>query len=491
MLVLNHFYKLKHDTKRTYIIGPERNSVEKFGARPGWRSTIHPIYAMVLSFFSKPVEEQEAIKDVASFLRIGEDKVKDLIQRLDSKEPVMIDFDNTVSAFPPNLLLSAPEEIKEMPVVEYSPEQFVYKEVDLRRHRPFSSPFGVVFMINNTCATNCLYCYADKTVAHPTMPWNMVEKIVTDAKRNNIDSFDITGGEIFIYKDWPKFLDLLAENGYKPDLLSTKVPLTEEQIKQFKKYGIQLQISLDSFDADILSTVLNVRPDYRDKIVHTIDLLEQYGIKYQIATVITKYNESLDSLKGLYEFLNSKKMITRWEIRLAFRSLYSRCDFDKIKVTEEQIGVIDDWVTNVLHKRLQNCNILWVKENNREYFKCSTGSRDFPGSRCSANYSHMVILPDGKVTICEQLYWKPKYIIGDVTKDSIPDIWNSDKALKLAFRDKSELRDKSVCKTCKLWDECEQYPNRCIADILKGYGEENSDYPDPRCSFAPPFVNVM
>ena len=28
----------------------------------------------------------------------------------------------------------------------------------------------------------------------------------------------------------------------------------------------------------------------------------------------------------------------------------------------------------------------------------------------------MYILPDGKVTICEELYWNEHFIIGDVTK---------------------------------------------------------------------------
>ena len=42
--------------------------------------------------------------------------------------------------------------------------------------------------------------------------------------------------------------------------------------------------------------------------------------------------------------------------------------------------------------------------------------------------------------------------------------------------------------SCKLFDECMDFPNRCIVDILKGYGPENWDYPDPRCAQAPPFI---
>lgn len=37
-------------------------------------------------------------------------------------------------------------------------------------------------------------------------------------------------------------------------------------------------------------------------------------------------------------------------------------------------------------------------------------------------------MPDGKVTICEELYWHPHFIIGDLKKQTLKEIWNSQKA---------------------------------------------------------------
>src|SRR5208337_3958023 len=101
------------------------------------------------------------------------------------------------------------------------------------------------------------------------------------------------------------------------------------------------------------------------------------------------------------------------------------------------------------------------------------GSRKFIGSKCSANSSHVVLLPDGKVTICEQLYWDPRFIIGDLSVQSIEEVWYSPRALELAFPKKLEFSDKSACKLCSIFDECYSYPNRCLADVLKAYGKEN------------------
>lgn len=136
-------------------------------------------------------------------------------------------------------------------------------------------------------------------------------------------------------------------------------------------------------------------------------------------------------------------------------------------------------------------NILWSPNSDKKYFSSEGGSRSFKGFRCSANYSHMVILPDGKVTICEQLYWNPKFLIGDLLKNSIEDVWNSPKAINLAFPKKEHFSDKSICKGCDIFQECMSFPNRCIADVLKGYGDDNSDFPDPRCNKAPKIINNL
>ena len=50
---------------------------------------------------------------------------------------------------------------------------------------------------------------------------------------------------------------------------------------------------------------------------------------------------------------------------------------------------------------------------------------------CEGNLSYMLVLPDGKVTICEELYWHPQFILGNITEKSIMEVWMSDKLGKL------------------------------------------------------------
>ena len=220
-----------------------------------------------------------------------------------------------------------------------------------------------------------------------------------------------------------------------------------------------------------------------------MNFFDKYKLRYKVTTVLTKINASVSNVLDLYEFLQQFQCLAHWEVRIAHKSLYSKWNFEKLKIAKESIQQIDEAVQKI--KGHSKFKISWEPVDRKHYFQAKQGSKSFKGSRCSANYSNMMILPDGKVTICEQLYWNPNYIIGDLTKQSIPEVWNSPRALALAFPKRDDFRDVSPCKRCKIFEECYNFPNRCIVDVLKGYGEVNSDFPDPRCVEAPAFLSEL
>lgn len=71
-IVFNHFYALKHDLKRTYIFSkerPERRAL-KVNINNEWITKVHPIYAMLFSLASHPIDLNDFIKEVAEFIDI-------------------------------------------------------------------------------------------------------------------------------------------------------------------------------------------------------------------------------------------------------------------------------------------------------------------------------------------------------------------------------------------------------------------------------------
>ncbi len=103
----------------------------------------------------------------------------------------------------------------------------------------------------------------------------------------------------------------------------------------------------------------------------------------------------------------------------------------------------------------------------------------------------LVEYPDGKVTICEQLFWNKKFIIGDVNTSSLTQIWNSPQSLQLAYMKKEFIDSTSKCKSCRIFKKCFDNRNRCWTDIIKAYGDEHWDYPDPRCKWAPKMIHAL
>lgn len=104
---------------------------------------------------------------------------------------------------------------------------------------------------------------------------------------------------------------------------------------------------------------------------------------------------------------------------------------------------------------------------------------------CSANLDGIIILPDGKVTICEELYWHSSFVIGDLTKQSIMEVWNSDKATGLWNIGKEEMPEYSACRNCEDIHRCRQGQGVCWKMVLQAYGMDKEFMPDPRCPMAP------
>lgn len=492
IIVFNHFYRLKHDLKRSYIYSNNRNSeteTEKcLDVDRLWLSKIHPAYAMLFVLASEPLTYSAYKERVAFFMDITQEEAERIISPfLDRNEPFYSKYGGVVSQFPRNVLIDAGKAINSP--VEYTLEEFRFDMIDFQQERFFHSPMTVVFMPNNSCTTNCIYCYADKDTKVRPMSFLQVKAIVKACHELRMKEFILTGGDVFVYKYWKELLACMRNYDMNIGLLSTKTPLLEEEVKLLSDYQPRMQFSLDSVTPSVLKSMVGMNSDYIPKVKKTFEHFDKYGLDFKVATVVTRLNASVSNLSELYHFLMQFSKMVHWEIRIALKSLYSKWNYEELKVTKENVRDIDDWVQQI--KKEAKFKISWEPVETKHFFEATKGSRSFAGARCSANYSNIMILPDGKATICEQLYWNPRYLIGDLTKQSIPEVWNSPQALKLAFPEKSDFRDVSPCKKCQLFEDCYAFPNRCIVDVLKGYGEENADFPDPRCCKAPDFITEL
>lgn len=491
----NHNYYLRHDGKRT-ILASNPSAVEQ-GFIGIWLSRIHPIHAMLFSLLSYPQDIIDAEKKIAKFFGIAVEKAKDILSPfLKSNEMYTWKYENTISYFPSDIIkIFSHQEFadycnrnSDKDFLVYKPSDYKYTTVDNTSRRMIRCPHGLVFIITTNCKTNCIYCYADKTTkCNSILSLISIKRILSEAKQLGIKEIQMIGGEFFMHPEWEEILSVSTEMGFTLHLISTKIPLTLEQLETFKKFNIKLQISLDSINHEVLSKTLKVSEYYAKNIINTIINIDRLKINYKISTVLTQETATIENLSSLYCFLRQLKGLSHWSVRLAFKSLYSNNTFRDIRVTENQFYELKSWYNEIMYDS-NTFTLEFPEDFEANYRYAKNGSRSYLGSHCSANMSHMVILPDGKVTICEQLYWNPRFIIGDIHKSSIENIWNSQKAKFLSNLQQREISDRSVCSSCKIYESCRDFANKCYANTIKAYGDENWDFPDPRCELAPSFL---
>lgn len=486
--ILNPYYILKPDNGRAFLqVKDEVRAKES----ERYNIILHPIFAMILSCFDGD-DYESSINRAANYLHLDKALVRKFVDKITENENfIKIIFDNRTVYFPPRTIIRSETE-KILPRHQCRPSDFTYSQLNISfgRHQMIND---VMLMITTKCKTDCLYCYATKEKRNASLPLPLVEKIVNEAVQLKVRSVDIIGGDIFTHKNWRDIVKLLYKNGYTP-FLSTKVELSESDISFLKSIGVKdIQISLDTLIKKNLLKIVRRKEDYYNKILLTLDLLEKYNIETVIHSIISSENSDVIDMKSIYDYIKNKRNIKVWRIDPATYSIpKGEENFIHYRAKSEDLQKLSDFFNNNhfdLPVRYSSLALTTGKPAKRQIH-----SNDFFKNRrlCTANYSSLFVLPDGQVTICEQLYWNPHFIVGDITRQSLAEIWNSEKALNLYYLQQNTLSDKSHCKTCKYFIDCRQKMGGvCWKEVISAYGTENWDFPDPSCPFAPdPYHDV-
>lgn len=248
-----------------------------------------------------------------------------------------------------------------------------------------------------------------------------------------------------------------------------------------------IHISLDSVNSHTLSRTIRGGEFYLEKIRHTMQLLDDMQFNWSVHAILTKYNSDIEQeIKPLINAMNSYKHLRSFRIDPVGYSIYkSQENFDTLKPTLNDVKKIQEFI-EAIRGQISTYKITMgdAEEGDNCEFKIKN---ELFGRRalCSGNQSAFVILPNRAATICEELYWHPKFIIGDLKRQSVLDVWRSEKADELYNIAQQSTQPKSPCHQCNAFADCRQGAGVCWKMILYAYGDQNWDYPDTRCPYAP------
>lgn len=354
------------------------------------------------------------------------------------------------------------------------------RRIDLADPR-LRRPHRAYYLPTLFCPQKCIYCYAKVSPRFEPdwIPLERLREIFAELKEIGIEVLQFSGGDPFSRKDIFEILEAVFDAGLVP-YIPTKLGLNHEDAVRLRALGVeQVQVSMDSAEPDILDHMVGVS-GYHNRVFRVLENLRQADLKVRVNTVLTPLNAP--SIGGLIDFLGGLGHVINLSLTPYGRSLF--CHSDELFLSREQLAQVDE------ERRLRaplypHMTILVSNGLPQISPDFAEQSRRFEKrSLCSANRQGFVILPDGRVTACEELYDHPSFLLGDLRRQSVMEMWNSPEALALVHPDQSAVPD-GPCKDCGQFAQCNLSPGRCWRDALKAYGWDKPHYPDPRCPMAP------
>ena len=341
-------------------------------------------------------------------------------------------------------------------------------------------PLTLLFMPTYRCRTDCVYCYSPRPeiARKDEMPPQRWCEIIEEAGSLGIDRVTFSGGDPLMYPGISELLEVCAR--YRMCyILPTKTPVRPKRARTLARvlsaHG-EIQISVDSFDPDV-AAYMTKTPGYADQARQSIRNLRNAGVSVTTNTVVTPHNLATvsDLIRELRNLGVHKANITNYN-----RSGY-RHD-DGLMLSVGQVTQLNESVARIREA------LGW------EQLSCNAEVRDFsvPGANteeawvhranCSGGFSAMCILPDGDVTLCEQVPNEPAFVVGSVRQQSLMEVWNSKRLLEFISPDRSRFRG-TACAQCEEFDVCHTQTGRCFKDSYLSFGKIFA--PSPNCPKAP------
>lgn len=207
--ILNPIYVLKNDVSRIVLATIDLKDFES-SKHNNIITFIHPVYAIMLSFFNGNNTLEENIKEISEYMGITEDQAVNIVSKfIENTGGISVEYDNSFFYFPDKMLIKHNER---KIARSYTPSDFIINEEFDCESARLNIPLEASILINNKCMTKCIYCYADKRQIYDcSIPLERLKELIIEARMIGITSFDIQGGELFLYEHWYELLKILIE----------------------------------------------------------------------------------------------------------------------------------------------------------------------------------------------------------------------------------------------------------------------------------------
>ena len=438
--------------------------VYEVGERPEFK-VINPSKAVILSLMDGSMSIKELKEAVAYIFNSSIEEAKEAVNS------VLDEFSDLIE------LRKEKAKIRR----RYDPLDFVYKPKKPREGLiRYKAPLRMALVLTRRCPLDCIYCYADRINAsdpEKTLGLERLREILEEAGSLGMSDVYLAGGEPLLRKDFPEVVKMALDAGVYPHTSTKGWPVTEELVQRIAETGMDsMQVSIDTLDPK-LQDMLTQRVGSHARMVRAIQLFLRAGFKVSTNTVICSYN--ISEVPDLVKWLAEQGVS---EINLSPYSLSIYKPRDDLFPTIEQYQVLISELDKVEAEVMERGSILH-RPKSIEGLLSGLTMEGAPG--CGGITLGMIVLPDGRVTICERLGINPDFIYGDLSKQSIVEAWNSSRIKEILATFNRENFKGSPCYSCETFEKCVGAGKLCYFRIVAAYGGMKVGVPDPLCHMSP------
>lgn len=436
---------------------------------------LDPLQGFVLSLLDGTRRFSDIVADFHAFFPYATDSLSNILQPLDG----MIKRSPTQSGIGSEGLFQE----SDLPIecsFRHDPREFIvsvqrFNETmnNIREAKRLATPINIMAFFTHKCQTNCMYCYAQRNRTQE-MSLDQWRQIIQQMQYLDIKLISLDGGDPIARHDGIDFLEDLV----KADLLfllSTKGFFSRESVRRLVDAGFRqkiryvcerkVQLSVDAWD-DEKSAIITGNPRFKDNISKTFDNFMNVGIVPKIKSVLMPINA--DQPLRIVEYFYPRGA-RRFQFVRYTRSFFNHRDtffFDdrSIRIAQNQMEEICSRYPDVdLTENIISTTFYHPAMDRALRQRIWSGR-----SGCGGGWSMLGIAPNGRAILCEQMVQDEPYCVGDLTRQSITDVWRCDEMLGFIY----PTRDKfigTVCYDCEDFEACHWEKGYCYRDAYFSY----------------------
>jgi radical SAM protein with 4Fe4S-binding SPASM domain len=279
--------------------------------------------------------------------------------------------------------------------------------------------------INNICYNNCIYCSSmSKRNDFTKIDIIKLKELAYFAKQNNIEEFNISGGEPLLHENILELLSYCCEielntrvytaGNYNVDFLKYFI-YSLNLINNSKKY-IKFIFNYDSHKKENMSILKGVNLREVNKINNNLKslLLNKYVVEVHICLNKTNIKDIYNTCKYLKSINVSK--VNFLNLILQGNALNEE-NINKLKLNLEDYNGFDNNITLIKEDLISNDFKIKVNINSSIYNE---------RHKCKACINKLVVRCDGKVFPCEafkSIENSNSYILGNIYNNTIEEIY--------------------------------------------------------------------